>query len=138
MQNVESVVAALRAGGSRITPQREAILRVLVGNEQHPTMEAIHDAVTATMPTVSLKTVYQTVHELETLGAVQVLDLGTGSVRVDPNVEAAHHHLVCRSCGSVRDLPVAFPEVQLPEAWRAQFRVDEIQIVFRGACEQCR
>lgn len=138
MRSVEAVVSELRAGGARITPQREAIVRMLVGNEQHPTMEAIHEAITATMPTVSLKTVYQTVNDLEALGMVQVLDLGTGSVRVDPNVETPHHHLVCRSCGSVRDLPVAFPEVQLPESWRAQFRVDEIQIVFRGACERCR
>ena len=57
------------------------------------------------VPTISLKTVYQTVHDLEALGEVGLLDLGTGSVRVDPNVEHRHHHLVCTSCGLVRDVP---------------------------------
>ena len=67
------------------------------------------------MPTMSLKTVYQTVHDLEALGEVHVLDLGTGSLRVDPNVEDDHHHLVCTACGRVRDVPVEFDALEVPD-----------------------
>ena len=89
------------------------------------------------MPNVSLKTVYQTVHDLEALGEVDVLDLGTGSLRVDPNVEHAHHHLVCRSCGRIRDLPVEFDALRVPARFRRDFTVDAVQVIFRGRCDDC-
>ena len=68
------------------------------------------------METISLKTVYQTLYELAELGEIATLDLGTGTVRFDPNVERRHHHLVCRGCGKVRDLHVDFDELACPPA----------------------
>ena len=72
--------------GLRVTPQRQMIFGLLQGNDAHPTVESLYERAQAEMPTMSLKTVYQTVHDLEALGEVDVLDLGTGSLRVDPNV----------------------------------------------------
>ena len=48
-----------------MTPQRQVIFRLLHGNDEHPTVEALYEAARAEMPTISLKTVYQTVHDLE-------------------------------------------------------------------------
>ena len=62
-----------------MTPQRQVIFRLLYGNDAHPTVESLYERAQAEMPTMSLKTVYQTVHDLEALGEVDVLDLGTGS-----------------------------------------------------------
>ena len=66
------------------------------------------------METISLKTVYQTLYDLAELGEIATLDVGTGMTRFDPNVDDPHHHLVCRSCGSVRDLVAAFPALRSP------------------------
>ena len=66
------------------------------------------------MPNVSLKTVYQTLNDLAELGEITALDLGTGAARFDPNVESTHHHLVCRSCGKVRDVEADFSGLQVP------------------------
>jgi Fe2+ or Zn2+ uptake regulation protein len=68
---------------------------------------------------------------------VHVLDLGTGRVRVDPNVEDDHHHLVCSSCGRIRDLPVEFNGLQIPARYRRDFTVDNVQVIFRGLCAHC-
>ncbi len=137
MRSVEAITEALHARGMRVTPQRERIIAQLVGNERHPTVDALYDAVRVVMPTISRKTVYQTVHDLEALGEVRLLDLGTGSVRVDPNVDIGHHHLVCRACGCVRDLPVAFDDLVLPRRYARTFQVDDIDVIFRGTCETC-
>ena len=59
------------------------------------------------MPTISLRTVYQTLNDLSEMGEILHLDLGTGSARFDANVEEPHHHLVCEGCGLVRDLAAA-------------------------------
>ena len=136
MHTTDALTQRLRAAGMRVTPQRQAIVRHLVGNTSHPTVEAIHDAVVAELPTVSLKTVYQTVHDLEALGEVRLLDLGTGAVRVDPNVEHDHHHLVCTLCGAVRDVS---PDLAASVARRDRrdFTITSVEVIFRGHCKTC-
>jgi Fe2+ or Zn2+ uptake regulation protein len=71
------------------------------------------------------------------MGEVVVLDLGTGSHRVDPNVEDEHHHLICTRCGKVRDVPLDLPGVQLPARYRRGFSVSAVEINFRGLCDEC-
>ncbi len=137
MKNTETLTSIFREQGLRVTPQRQAIFRLLEGNASHPTVESLFDRARADMPTISLKTVYQTVHDLEALGEVRVLDLGTGSVRVDPNVEDDHHHLLCTHCGRVRDLPVDFTGLHVPPRYRRDFTIDDVQVIFRGHCADC-
>ena len=104
----------------------------------HPTAERVYERVRREIPNVSLKTVYQTLNDLAELGEIAVLDVGTGSTRFDPNVETTHHHLVCRSCGKVRDLAADFPALTVPRRGAQGFAVDSAEIVFRGLCEECR
>ena len=137
MKTVDQLTELFRQQGLRVTPQRQAIFGLLQGDASHPTVEALYDRARTDMPTISLKTVYQTVHDLEALGEVHLLDLGTGSLRVDPNVEDDHHHLVCTTCGRVRDLPVEFDALRVPPRYRREFTVDDVQVIFRGRCETC-
>ncbi len=137
MKSTDTLTRIFREQGLRVTPQRQAIFRLLEGDDSHPTVESLFDRARADMPTISLKTVYQTVHDLEALGEVRVLDLGTGSVRVDPNVEDDHHHLLCTTCGRVRDLPVDFSGLNVPIRYRRDFTVDDVQVIFRGRCDNC-
>jgi Fe2+ or Zn2+ uptake regulation protein len=90
------------------------------------------------METISLKTVYQTLHDLADLGEIATLDVGTGMARFDPNVDDPHHHLVCRKCGCVRDLVATFPELAVPAGADLGFEVGTAEIVFRGLCPDCR
>ena len=90
------------------------------------------------METISLKTVYQTLHELAAMGEIAALDLGTGTTRFDPNVDDVHHHLVCEVCGKVRDLHADFSDVAVPPGADEGFDVGEAEVVFRGRCRQCR
>ena len=136
MRPPADLVDLFRSRGLKVTPQRQAVFEVLYGNEGHPTAEAVHDRIKRTMPTVSLRTVYQTLNDLAELGELQPLDLGTGSTRFDPNVED-HHHLVCTRCRTVRDLYVA-PRVTLTEGQLEGFQPATTEIVIRGLCNQCQ
>jgi Fe2+ or Zn2+ uptake regulation protein len=137
MKTVEELTQRFRAEGLRVTPQRQAIFRLLHGNAEHPTVESIYESARSEMPTISLKTVYQTVHDLETMGEVALLDVGTGSVRVDPNVEHAHHHLICTRCGRVRDVLVDVGTLRIPARERRGFTVADVEVHFRGVCDEC-
>jgi Fur family transcriptional regulator, stress-responsive regulator len=138
MRSPEELTRLFRARGRKVTAQRQCIFRVLQGDETHPTAESVHAVARSEVETISLKTVYQTLNELAALGEIAALDLGTGTTRFDPNVERLHHHLVCRSCGKVRDLHVDFTGISVPPGADEGFEVSEAEVVFRGWCAQCR
>jgi Fe2+ or Zn2+ uptake regulation protein len=136
MRSPSDLADAFRSSGRKLTPQRERIFRVLHENPTHPTAEAVHAEVVADMPSVSLRTVYATLHDLADMGELVQLDLGTGSSRFDPNV-SDHHHLVCDACGRVQDIDLAVPTFELDADAADGFRVDATQIVLRGRCTSC-
>ena len=135
MKSPAELTELFRQQGLKVTPQRQCIFRILHGSEVHPTAEAVYAAAAAEMPTMSLRTVYQTLNDLAAMGEIQQLDLGTGSSRFDPNTDG-HHHLVCTRCGKVRDLYADFTGVRVPNGDHG-FRVSSTEIVFRGLCDDC-
>ena len=137
MKSVAELTELFRQQGLKMTPQRQCIFRVLAGNGAHPTAESVYAAARAEMPNMSLKTVYQTLNDLAAMGEIQQLDLGTGSSRFDPNVDA-HDHLVCVRCGKVRDLYAEFGGLSVPARQRQGFTVGSAEVVFRGLCDTCR
>jgi len=130
------MVSLFRDRGLKVTPQRECIFDVLWGADAHPSAEAVYAEARTRMPTVSLKTVYQTLNDLAAMGEIQQLDLGTGSARFDPNIDV-HHHLVCTSCGKVRDLYADYSSVEVPLDAEQGFQVGSAEVVFRGLCPDC-
>jgi len=136
MRSPAALADAFRSSGRKLTPQRERIFRVLHENPTHPTAESVHAEVVVDMPSVSLRTVYATLHELAEMGELVQLDLGTGSARFDPNV-SDHHHLVCESCGSVSDIDLDVPAFAGAAERAAGFQVCATQVVLRGRCARC-
>lgn len=138
MRTPDELTDLFRASGRKVTAQRQCIFRLLQGNVDHPSADVVFEAARAEMPTISLKTVYQTLYELAEMGEITTLDVGTGTVRFDPNVEELHHHLVCRRCGKVRDAEVAVPSLSVPSGNVQGFEITSAEVVFRGLCEGCR
>jgi Fur family transcriptional regulator, stress-responsive regulator len=138
MRTAEELTRLFRSNGRKVTAQRQCIFRALQDDVTHPSADVVYARVRGEMETISLKTVYQTLNELASLGEVDALDLGTGTTRFDPNVETAHHHLVCSGCGKVRDLHADFSYLTVPSGADAGFEVGAAEVVFRGTCSDCR
>jgi Fe2+ or Zn2+ uptake regulation protein len=136
VRSPEELTEAFRLRGLKVTPQRQSVFRALYSTRAHPTAEAVYEAVAAEMPTVSLRTVYQTLNDLAAMGEIQAFDLGTGSARFDPNVEE-HHHAVCSSCGAVRDVYPDVSDLRFPRRQVPRFTVQALEVVFRGLCDAC-
>ncbi len=134
MKSPEQLVLAFREAGLKVTPQRQLLFRLLHDNTAHPTAETLYDAASREMPGISLRTVYQTLTDLAAMGELQHIDLG-GAARFDPNVDD-HHHIVCDSCGEVRDVYVPNAD-EISVAGLAGFSVQSARIVFSGRCPAC-
>jgi Fe2+ or Zn2+ uptake regulation protein len=129
---------AFRAQGLKITPQRQLIFQILHGHPGHPSAESVYAAAVEQMPAISLRTVYQTLNDLSTMGEIQTLDLATGSSRFDPFVEEHHHHLVCDRCRAVVDVAVEGAGDLVPSGELGGFAITSTELVFRGLCRNCQ
>ena len=138
MRTPEELTVRFRGRGLKVTPQRQAVFRALHDNHTHPTAESVYAEVSEQMPTISLRTVYQTLNDLAGMGEILHLELGTGSARFDANVEDPHHqHLVCDGCGMVRDVSADVGSVRVRDGLPPGFRVSGTDIVVRGLCRRC-
>lgn len=136
MKSPAELTQAFRSRGLKVTPQRQCIFRILHHSEVHPTAEAVFEQARAEMPTISLRTVYQTLNDLAEMGELSQLTLGTGSSRFDPNLEP-HHHMVCTRCGNVADVAADSSPIRVPVSADQGFLVRATEIVFRGLCASC-
>lgn len=133
------ILERLRARGHRLTPQRAAIVREFLSRGDHPTAEAVHEAIAREHPMVALSTVYDTLRLLVELGHAGEVTPGSSAARFDPNT-GDHCHLVCRRCGAIEDLA---PGVDLGEVARSlgpeerRFQVDRVVLNVVGVCEAC-
>jgi Fe2+ or Zn2+ uptake regulation protein len=136
VKSPDELTEAFRQRGLKVTPQRQAIFRALHDHPGHPTAESVYETVRGEMPTISLRTVYQTLNDLAAMGELRQLSFGPGSARFDPNGDD-HHHLVCERCGKVIDVYADTSGVELAPAARQGFTVTTTQVVFRGLCAEC-
>ena len=149
MQSPDELATRIRAQGMKVTPQRLAVIEALYGDGSHPTADIVWDRVRERMPTVSLRTVYQALNDLVELGEVQMVELGNGAARFDPNLDQ-HDHFVCHNCERVYDVKSTRP--RLVSSFAAandgdsddgsdgdavQYTVDSAEVIFRGLCPAC-
>jgi Fur family peroxide stress response transcriptional regulator len=132
-----SIIEALRKKGYRATSQRIAICRFALDNREHPTAQRIYREVKRLHPTVSLATVYKTLHVLRELRLVQELPFPQGDTRFDSNVNP-HVNVVCLRCGHVSDVNDRVTrEVVAKAASKARFTITEQRLDIYGICERC-
>jgi Fe2+ or Zn2+ uptake regulation protein len=132
------LIDRLRARGYRLTAQRRVIAEVLEGDNLHLTADEVLHRAAAVMPEISRATVYSTLQQFAELGEVLELSLDGRSKRYDPNVDPAHHHLVCDGCGAVHDVGHRVPAPALEADEHHGMTLRRSEIVYHGVCEHCR
>lgn len=132
---MDQLTEMFTARGLKVTPQRQVLFQIMIGNDSHPSAEAVHAAAARVMPGISLRTVYHTLTDLVAMGEVNVLSVGSGPTRFDPNTDA-HHHTVCRDCGAVHD--VYLGDVTHLADDVAGFFADDVGVVINGRCQHCQ
>ncbi len=102
--------ALFAAHGLRCTRQRQVVYAALAASREHPTAEAIYDAVKGSAGasgggdgTISLATVYNTLETLTQRGLCRKLATPGGPTRFDA-ITDEHAHLIAVD-GSMADLP---------------------------------
>lgn len=122
----------LRAAGLRVTRPRRLVLEAVERLGGHRSADDVADALSAAGERLSRQSVYNALDALVGGGLVVVADVGSGSTRYEPG-DRAHHHFVCRSCGTVLDVDGPEPALRVPGAV-----VESATVLLRGVCRDCR
>lgn len=114
-QRLDEFAARCRAGGLAVTPQRLAIIEVLLASTDHPRAERIFAEVRRRHPHISLATVHRTLETLCRIGEARKVTLLHDSARYDGNL-TPHHHVICVRCRRIRDVEISGLERLLDQA----------------------
>ena len=128
---------ALREHGLHVTPQRLAVLES-VSSHQHATADSVIDLVRSSIGTVSRQAVYDSLSALVDAGILRRIEPAGSPARYETRVGDNHHHVVCRTCGSLADVDCALGDTPCLTAANYQgFVIDEAEVVYWGTCPQC-
>lgn len=129
---------ALRSVGLRATQPRIATLHE-VEKAGHISVDELREAVTRSIGSVSTQAVYDVVHaltekhllrEVRPVGLPNLYEIETGD---------NHHHLVCRKCHEMLNVPCA---VGYRPCLTAQvsfdYVIDEAEVIYWGLCPKCQ
>ena len=105
MRPFANAVELLRAAKLRPTRQRLALARLLFEKgDRHVTAEHLHDEAAAATVSVSLATVYNTLHQFVAAGLLREVVVDPGRSYFDTNT-ADHHHFFFEESGHLMDIP---------------------------------
>jgi Fur family transcriptional regulator, stress-responsive regulator len=134
---IPTTAEVLRGAGLRVTAARVALLET-VREGDHLGVEAITAGVRDRVGHVSLQAVYEALHALTAAGLVRRIEPAGSPALFERRVGDNHHHLVCRSCGTVADVDCAVGEAPcLTASDDHGFSVDEAEVVYWGLCPRC-
>ncbi len=132
-----AIAEELRGAGLRVTAARVALLQTVRAGD-HLGVEAIAAGVRDRVGLVSLQAVYDALNALTQAGLVRRIELAGSPARYEGRLRDNHHHVVCRSCGSVADVDCAVGQAPcLTPSDDHGFSIDEAEVTYWGLCPGC-
>src|ERR1700761_1961058 len=128
----------LRSAELRVTRPRIAVLNA-VHEHPHADTNSIIDEVSLQLGDVSHQAVYDVLQALTVAGLLRRIQPSRSVARYEARVADNHHHIVCRSCGSVADVDCAVgPAPCLTPVEDHGYVIDEAEVIYWGLCPRCR
>lgn len=131
----KSIIKTLVDNNLKVTPQRIAILEVILTFENHPTAEKITEYLRLTHPNISLGTVYKTLDTFLKKGIINKIHNYNDSMRYDAIIEK-HHHLFSSESDRIEDyaddkldeiIEKYFEKIEIPG-----FKIEDIKLQIVG------
>lgn len=128
----------LRAADLRVTAPRLAVLAEVEAH-QHATAESIRQAVRDRLGTVSTQAVYDVLHALTRARILRRIEPTGSAGRYEVYRGDNHHHVVCRACGAIHDVPCAVGRAPCLDASNDHgFAIEAAEVIYWGTCPACQ
>ncbi len=142
-RKIDLLKQKLQDTGFKITPQRRAIIEVLLKNDsKHLSSEEIYDLVKDICPEIGIATVYRSMQVLDEVGVISKLNLDDGCIRYEINLNENshhHHHLICKKCSRIIEVEEdLLEEIESSIEKMYGFKVLDHDVKFYGLCKNCK
>ena len=127
----EEMMDFLRNKDIRPSNIRLKVLKYLLNNITHPTVDDIYNRLSNEIPTLSRTSIYNTMKLFKEKGVVNELSLNEKEIRYDINTNF-HGHFKCEKCGMIYDFPV----VESSDDMKG-FVINNKSINYYGICAKC-
>ena len=141
MPTTQDFADQLRSAELRVTRPRVAVLAA-VDRNPHADTDTVFGAVRTDLPDVSRQAVSDVLAALTAAGLVRRIQPLGSVARYESRVGDNHHHVVCRSCGTIGDVDCATGRAPCLDpigdpADLTGFVVDEAEVIYWGHCPEC-
>lgn len=131
-------IELLRAAELRVTAPRIAVLTE-VGQRPHADVDTLTAATRDRLGSVSTQAVYDVLRVLHERGLIRRFEPAGSPARYELQSGDNHHHVVCRSCGTLADVRCATGSAPCLDASDDHgFVIDEAEVVYWGTCPACQ
>ena len=135
---LDEIISCLRRSGHKVTPQRTAIIKIVIESTGLLTPAAIYEKARQVDPEIGEVTVYRTLNILSDLGLVCMVHTDENTHSYISRPPEHHDHLICSQCGQVvnfTDCNVSDLEKRLKS--ETGFVIKEHRLDFFGRCREC-
>jgi Fur family peroxide stress response transcriptional regulator len=131
----KTAIRILAEKGLKVTPQRIAVLDIILNLNNHPTAENIEEYLRLNYPHVPIGTVYKILDAFIEKGIISRVKTDKGIIRYDA-IQEKHHHLYCSESEKIEDfyddelnkiLEDYFMKKQIPN-----FKIENIKLQIIG------
>jgi Fur family transcriptional regulator, ferric uptake regulator len=127
----------LHTHGYRLTPQRQVILEAVRQAGEHVRPDQVYETVHAQQPAINRATIYRTLDFLCEQRLIVAMRWGSQTY-YEIAGRTPHHHLICRSCGSLEEIDRGLIELLIEATARQhRFTIDMDHIALFGQCRRC-
>ena len=128
----------LRSAALRATSGRLAVLQALE-SAPHSSAEQVFALISDDLPGTSPQAVYMVLNDLARAGLIRRFEPAASAALYERRTGDNHHHLVCESCGAVRDVDCVVGQAPCltPDSDEG-FQVREAEVTFWGLCTRCQ
>ena len=134
----ESIIKQLKEKGLKVTPQRIAIIDVLIEQgDLHPSARLVYKAAKKKKKSLSLSTTYATLDEFSRHGIIKTLEFDKMENRYETNLQE-HINLICERCKKIIDYKVSIGVDQRDVAEKTGFSITDTRLEYYGYCGECR
>ncbi len=137
MPTTDELTRALRGSSLRVTAPRLAVLAAVHAHPHADTDTVLREA-RASVGAVSHQAVYDVLRALTDAGLVRRIEPAGSLARYEARTGDNHHHVVCRSCGTIADVDCAVGGSPcLTASDDNGFVIDEAEVTYWGRCTPC-
>jgi Fur family transcriptional regulator, peroxide stress response regulator len=134
----EAILKRLKEKGLKATPQRRAIIEVLIElGDLHPGASLVYREAKKKKKSLSLSTTYATLDELSRHGLIKMLQFDKAENRCEMNREE-HINLICERCKKIIDYQPSIAIDQRKVAKKTGFMITDTRLEYYGICRECR